>query len=128
MSNTGRRAGLVVLSVALLHAAAAQEPNPARETAPPPRPRSAASVPVRKGLELRGIGPSLTPGRVGDIAVDPRNRSVWYVALASGGLWKTTNRGVTWKSVFDNHGSYSIGCVTLDPKRPDVVWLGTGEN
>lgn len=81
-----------------------------------------------RGLELRNIGPALTTGRVGDIAIDPRNRSVWYVAAASGGVWKTTNRGTTWKPIFDQHGSYSMGCVTLDPNNPDVVWLGTGEN
>jgi photosystem II stability/assembly factor-like uncharacterized protein len=81
-----------------------------------------------RGLELRSLGPALTPGRVADIAVDPRNRNVWYVAMASGGLWKTTNRGITWRPIFDNYGSYSLGCVTLDPNSPAVVWLGTGEN
>jgi photosystem II stability/assembly factor-like uncharacterized protein len=80
------------------------------------------------GIGLRGIGPALTPGRVGDIAVDPRDRSVWYVAVASGGLWKTTNRGISWTPIFDKYGSYSIGCVTLDSKNPDIVWLGAGEN
>jgi photosystem II stability/assembly factor-like uncharacterized protein len=79
-------------------------------------------------LELRSLGPTLTSGRIQDIAVDPRNRSVWYVAAASGGLWKTTNRGLTWKPIFDDHGSYSLGVVVVDPKNPDVVWLGTGEN
>src|SRR5262245_6989773 len=59
-------------------------------------------------LSLRSIGPALTPGRVADIAIDPRNRSVWYVATASSGLWKTQNRGTTWKPIFDDHGSYSL--------------------
>jgi photosystem II stability/assembly factor-like uncharacterized protein len=80
------------------------------------------------GLNLRSIGPALTPGRVADIAIDPRNRNVWYVATASSGLWKTSNRGITWKPIFDDQGSYSLGCVTLDPNNSDVVWLGTGEN
>jgi photosystem II stability/assembly factor-like uncharacterized protein len=80
------------------------------------------------GLPLRNIGPASTPGRVADIAVDPRNRNVWYVATASSGLWKTQNRGISWKPVFDDQGSYSLGCVTLDPNNPDIVWLGTGEN
>ncbi len=79
-------------------------------------------------LGLRNIGPALMPGCVADVAVDPRNRSVWYVAMASIGLWKTTNRGLTWRPIFDQGGSYSLGCVTLDPKNSDVVWLGTGEN
>ncbi len=60
--------------------------------------------------------------------MDPRNRSVWYLANGSGGLWKTTNRGIDWQPIFDEGGSYSLGCVTIDARNPDVVWLGTGEN
>src|SRR5436189_3144840 len=86
------------------------------------------SVNTLVGMTLRSIGPALTPGRVADIAIDPRNRNVWYVATASSGLWKTSNRGLTWKPIFDDQGSYSLGCVTLDPNNPDVVWLGSGEN
>jgi len=80
------------------------------------------------GLTFRCLGPALTAGRVADFAVHPRNRAHYFVAVASGGVWKTTNGGTTWTPVFDNEGSYSIGCVTLDPKNPDVVWVGTGEN
>ena len=50
------------------------------------------------------------------------------MAVGSGGVWKTTNRGTTWKPVFDAQASYSIGCVTLSPQNPEVVWVGTGEN
>ncbi|MDH3525361.1 MAG: glycosyl hydrolase, partial [Acidobacteriota bacterium] len=80
------------------------------------------------GLELRGIGPALMGGRIADLAVDPRDRSTWYVAVGSGGVWKTENAGITWRPIFDGERSYSIGCVTLDPSNPDVVWVGTGEN
>ncbi len=80
------------------------------------------------GLELRGIGPALMGGRIADITVSPTNRSTWYIAVGSGGLWKTTNSGITWKPVFDNQPSYSIGTVTLDPNNPEIVWVGTGEN
>jgi len=80
------------------------------------------------GLRFRGIGPALMSGRISDIAVDPHDRATWYVAAASGGVWKTTNAGTTWKPVFDNQGSYSIGCVAVDPNNPLVVWVGTGEN
>lgn len=83
---------------------------------------------LTRELSLRSIGPANTPGRIGDIAVDPRNRSTWYVAVASGGVWKTTNRGLDWKPIFDEYGSYSIGCVACDPATPDVVYVGTGEN
>ncbi|MGH9374373.1 MAG: WD40/YVTN/BNR-like repeat-containing protein, partial [Vicinamibacterales bacterium] len=79
-------------------------------------------------FEFRSLGPSLTTGRISDIAVDPRNPSVWYVAAASGNLWKTENRGNTWNAIFDDHGSYSLGAVTVDPRDSNVVWLGTGEN
>lgn len=78
-------------------------------------------------LSMRSIGPSLTTGRIADIAVDPRNRSVWYVAAGSGGLWKTTNRGNSFKPIFDEAGSFALGSVALDPKNPDTVWVGTGE-
>jgi photosystem II stability/assembly factor-like uncharacterized protein len=80
------------------------------------------------GLAMRNITGTFSSGRIADVAVDPRNRSVWYVATASGGLWKTTNRGIGFQPVFDDGGSYSLGCVTVDPKNPDTVWLGTGEN
>ena len=81
-----------------------------------------------KGLEWRGIGPALMSGRIADIAFDPTDRSTWYVAVGSGGVWKTTNQGTTWKSVFDGQGSYSIGAVTVDPNNHNTVWVGTGEN
>lgn len=79
-------------------------------------------------LELRGIGPAVMGGRIADIAVHPAARGTWYVAAGSGGVWKTTNAGVTWTPVFDDQPSYSIGDVALDPNQPDVVWVGTGEN
>ncbi len=80
------------------------------------------------GLALRGIGPALMSGRIADVAKDPQDPSVWYVAVASGGVWKTTNNATTWTPIFDREGSYSIGCVTVDPRNPNVVWVGTGEN
>jgi len=80
------------------------------------------------GLKLRNIGPSLTSGRVVDIAVNPHNKAEYYIAAASGGVWKTSNAGITWSPVFEGEGSYSIGVVTLDPRNPCVVWVGSGEN
>ncbi|HSN53307.1 MAG TPA: hypothetical protein VLT32_01490 [Candidatus Sulfomarinibacteraceae bacterium] len=80
------------------------------------------------GLELRGIGPALMSGRIADIAIDPGDPATWYVAVGSGGVWKTGNAGTTWTPIFDGEASYSIGCVTLDPSNPNVVWIGTGEN
>ena len=57
-----------------------------------------------KELAFRSIGPGLTSGRISDVAIDPKNPSVWYVAASVGGLWKTENRGNTFTPVFDTYG------------------------
>ena len=80
------------------------------------------------GLKWRSIGPALASGRVADFAVNPENHSEWYVAIASGNVWKTVNNGTTFKPVFEKYGSYSTGVITMDPDNPNVLWLGTGEN
>ncbi|MGK7395833.1 MAG: WD40/YVTN/BNR-like repeat-containing protein [Candidatus Cyclobacteriaceae bacterium M3_2C_046] len=83
---------------------------------------------IFNGLKIRNIGPARNSGRISDFAVNPENQAEYYVAVASGGVWKTTNSGTTWTPVFDSQGSYSIGCVSLDPDNSQVVWVGTGEN
>ncbi len=80
------------------------------------------------GLSFRSIGPAITGGRVVDIAVNPFDHSEYFVASGHGSLWKTTNSGITFSPVFDANKSYAIGCVTIDPTNPNVVWVGTGEN
>ncbi len=80
------------------------------------------------GLRLRSIGPAVTSGRVVGLAMHPTNPGTYYVAAACGGVWKTVNAGTTWTPIFDNEGSYSIGVVVLDPKNPNTVWVGSGEN
>jgi len=80
------------------------------------------------GLKFRSIGPAYCSGRIADFAVNPGNRTEWFVAVASGHVWKTVNNGTTFEPVFDNNGVYSIGCVVFDPNNPFVVWIGTGEN
>src|SRR5688572_29409190 len=80
------------------------------------------------GLRWRSIGPAMTSGRIADIAVDPNNHKRYFAAVASGGVWRTTNAGTTFDPVFDNEGSYSIGTVTIDPSNPNVIWVGSGEN
>ncbi len=83
---------------------------------------------VLSGLKFRSIGPAFTSGRIADIAVNPKNPAEYYIAAASGGVWKTGNSGITFKPVFDKYGAYSIGCVTIDPNNHNIVWVGTGEN
>ena len=80
------------------------------------------------GLKFRNIGPAMTSGRIADIAIHPENENVWYVAVGSGGVWKTVNSGTTWKAIFEKEKVYSIGCVTIDPNNPHTIWVGTGEN
>jgi len=83
---------------------------------------------VAGSLSLRGIGPAFMSGRITEIAVDPVRRSTWYVAAASGGVWKTENAGTSWAPIFDSYGSYSIGTVAVDPGNRFTIWVGTGEN
>jgi photosystem II stability/assembly factor-like uncharacterized protein len=91
-----------------------------------------AQEPVLKGsalfgsLRARQIGPAVMSGRVADIDGVAKNPKILYVGSAGGGLWKTTNGGVTFEPVFDKH-TQSIGKVTVDQAHPDTVWVGTGE-
>jgi photosystem II stability/assembly factor-like uncharacterized protein len=80
------------------------------------------------GMKMRLIGPALSSGRIIDFAVNPDNHAEFYVAVASGNVFKTTNGGITFEPIFDKYGSYSIGCVTIDPNNPHCIWVGTGEN
>jgi len=79
-------------------------------------------------IPLRPIGPAITSGRISDFAFHPERKQEFYVATASGGLWKTDNNTITWTPLFDNEASFAIGTVTLDPSDPKIVWAGTGEN
>ena len=122
---------LVVVASVLLPVTASAQQRPAQRGAPAAASRDTVRTPLASavsGLRLRSIGPALLSGRVSDVAVHPTNRKIWYVATASGGLWKTTNAGTTFTPIFDDQGSYSIGVVVIDPKNPNVVWVGTGEN
>jgi photosystem II stability/assembly factor-like uncharacterized protein len=78
-------------------------------------------------FRLRAIGPALMSGRISHIAVHPEHKQTWYIGVASGGVWKTTNAGVTFTPIFQNENSYSIGAVVIDPKNPSTIWVGTGE-
>jgi len=92
----------------------------------PPTPGVDASL--FENLTWRNIGPAIMGGRLTDIEGVPGNPDVVYVASASGGLWKTTNGGITWTPIFDHQGTISIGDIALEPGNPDVIWVGTGED
>ena len=80
------------------------------------------------GLKFRSVGPAFMSGRIADIAINPENENEWYVAVGSGGVWKTVNSGTTWSPITDNESFYSTGCITIDPHNTSKIWLGTGEN
>jgi photosystem II stability/assembly factor-like uncharacterized protein len=80
------------------------------------------------GLKFRSIGPAWASGRIADFAVNAQNSKEYYVAVASGNVWKTENNGTTWSPIFDNYGAYSIADVEMDPNNLNIIWVGTGEN
>ncbi|HTS18210.1 MAG TPA: hypothetical protein VMP11_11600, partial [Verrucomicrobiae bacterium] len=88
---------------------------------------SGDAVALLDKLEWRGIGPAAMGGRVSGIEGVPGNPHLLYAAMGSGGLFKTTNGGVTWQAIFERPDTISIGDIAIDPKRPDTVWVGTGE-
>jgi photosystem II stability/assembly factor-like uncharacterized protein len=102
--------------------ASAQSKDSGKETSDP------TSKLTYDGLKLRSIGPAITSGRISSIAVHPTNQHTWYVAAASGGVWKTVNAGISWSPIFEGEASYSIGCIMIDPANPHTIWVGTGEN
>jgi len=96
--------------------------------APPAEEAGGMTAGTFAGLKWRSLGPALMSGRICDFAVNPEQSSQYYVAVCSGGVWRTDNGGTTFKPIFDGQGSYSIGCITMDPNNPHVIWVGTGEN
>lgn len=80
-----------------------------------------------RGLEPRNIGPATMSGRIVDLAVVERNPTTFYVASATGGVWKTTNNGVTFSPVFEREGTHSVGDIAVHQVDTNVVWVGTGE-
>jgi photosystem II stability/assembly factor-like uncharacterized protein len=79
------------------------------------------------GLNLRHIGPANMSGRVVDLAVKESDPFTFYAATATGGVWETTNNGVTWKPIFENEATHSVGAITLNQKYTNILWVGTGE-
>jgi len=79
-------------------------------------------------LEWRSIGPANMGGRTSDVEGVAGDPDIVYVGTASGGIWKTVNGGQTWRPIFERQGTISVGDLALEPKNPEVVWVGTGES
>jgi photosystem II stability/assembly factor-like uncharacterized protein len=126
-------AAAALLSIGATNPLHSQRPTPSTATA---RPAVTASAPTDSAppggpfdrLHFRSIGPASMSGRIDDIAVSERDPRIFYIAAATGGLWKTTNNGVSLTPVFDSAGTASIGAVTIPADDPNLVWVGTGEN
>lgn len=106
---------IAILTPPFLHAAKKDDSN-------------AMTPELFSAMKLRNIGPAYMSGRIADIEVDSKNPSVWYIAVGSGGVWKTENAGITWTPIFDKQSVFSTGDVTIDPSNSNVIWVGTGEN
>jgi hypothetical protein len=113
---------MAILMVLIAPSASAQK----KKAAEPAKENYSINSGTLSAFRFRNIGPALTSGRISDLAINPSNHAEYYVAVASGGVWKTTNAGITYTPVFDQQGSYSIGCVTIDPSNSSTVWVGYG--
>ena len=136
MSNTpiGRPLVATLFALAALsavtvgHAQPPERPRPGAAPAIAAKQDSAPAGGTFDRLHFRAIGPATMSGRIDDIAVSERDPRIFYIAAATGGLWKTTNNGVSLTPVFDSAGMVSIGAVTIPAEDPNLVWVGTGEN
>jgi photosystem II stability/assembly factor-like uncharacterized protein len=133
MFLTKRFLGLSLFLVLSAMLTSAQEPSATPSPSPEETPAATATAKTPfetafERLEWRSIGPANMGGRTADVESVAGNANIVYVATASGGLWKTTNAGVTWKPIFERQGTISIGDIALAPSNPEVVWVGTGES
>ncbi|MCB0279884.1 MAG: glycosyl hydrolase, partial [Calditrichaeota bacterium] len=83
---------------------------------------------IFSGLNWLSLGPSQMGGRITDIAAPKNSYFTYYVAAASGGVWKTENNGSSWTPIFDGYSSITIGDIAVSESNPDIIWVGTGEN
>ena len=118
--------------IAMAAAAAMVSPHVSAQPRQTGESRSDSTPTITRGdiapFRARLLGPGLSSGRVSDFAVNPDKPSEYYVGVASGGVWKTTNNGVDFTPIFDGQSSYSIGVIEMDPNNHNVLWVGTGEN
>src|ERR1700694_5707792 len=126
------RSSLAIILVASFPVISLAQATPSAKTTPVAFDADSARL---AELPWRSIGPAVTSGRVVDFAVPEGPKSqvgqrlgeFFYVASASGGVWKTVNGGNTWEPIFDHQASASIGDIAGAPSNPDIIWVGTGE-
>jgi len=82
---------------------------------------------IFKHLHWRCVGPEFQGGRISSIKGHPRNPYTLYFSAGSGNLWKTTNNGTTWQSLFDNEATFAIGDIAISQSNPEIIWIGSGE-
>src|SRR5262249_12193078 len=111
-------------AASILSAQETSSPSATPSASPTPLP---LNEPLFKNLKARSIGPALMGGRVSDIAIDPHNPFIFYVALGHGGVFKSRDNGVTFEPIFDKQPVLSIGAIGIAPSDSDVLWVGTGE-
>jgi len=89
---------------------------------------SQAAVPetAYTDMQWRLVGP-FRGGWATAVAGHPDKITTFYFGSADGGVWKTVNAGVTWRPLFEQKGSASIGALEIAPSNPDVIWVGTGQ-
>ncbi|MCL6481620.1 MAG: glycosyl hydrolase, partial [Firmicutes bacterium] len=130
-----RRAFCLLIAVSLGVPLSAQRQQRQR---PQPQPAEAALAPEARllpeveaahlrGMKARSIGPAVMSGRVSDIALDPTQPAVFYVALGTGGVMKTSDGGTSWEAIFENQPVAAIGDIAVAASDPRIVWVGTGE-
>ena len=122
----------VALGVALSTGAFARPAPHAASTAPErwaawEQHEALAKASPYNGLKWRDIGPIVQGGRVVEIASVPGAPYTFYVAYATGGVWKTTNNGVSFDPLSDRLPTMVTGAIAVDPQHPDTLWLGSGE-
>lgn len=111
-----------------------RQPSPANRDANAPKPDSTGRLVTGDSLtrflgkfSYRNLGPAAYSGRVTALAVPRPYRKTMYVGSAGGGVWKTSNAGVTWRPISDSLGIQTVGDIAVAPSDTNIVWVGTGE-
>ena len=80
-----------------------------------------------KSIQWRNVGPDNISGRVSEVLGVPGNKNIIWASFATGGFWKTEDAGKSWKPLFDNEGTLSVGSFDVSKSNPNIIYLGSGE-